>query len=85
MSQVDKAVERLKSCPKDYTFEEAAWLLSRFGFEVDNKGKTSGSRVRFFRARDQKVLLLHKPHPQSIMKEYAVKYIKDYLVDLGEI
>ena len=85
MSQVDKAVERLKSCPKDYTYEEASWLLSRFGFKEDNRGKTSGSRVCFFRARDGKMIRLHKPHPQSVLKVYAVKEIVEFLENLGEI
>ena len=85
MSQFDKAVERLKSCPKDYTYEEANSLLSKLGFIEDNKGKTSGSRVRFFRETDEKKICLHKPHPGSIMKSYAVKELVDFLEGIGEI
>ncbi len=85
MSQTEKAIERLKSCPKDYTFEEASALLSRMGFEEQNKGKTSGSRVRFYRAKDGKKIDLHKPHPQSIMKSYVVKELIKFLEDIGEL
>ena len=63
MSKIDKAKERLSLRPKDYTYSEAKYLLSQLGFEEFNKGKTSGSRVKFYRASDQRIILLHKPHP----------------------
>ena len=47
MSKLDKAKERLKSIPTDYTYSEARYLLGKLGFEESNKGKTSGSRVKF--------------------------------------
>ena len=52
MSKIDKAKERLSLHPKDYTYSEAKYLLSQLGFEEFNKGKTSGSRVKFYRASD---------------------------------
>ncbi|MBQ7728282.1 MAG: type II toxin-antitoxin system HicA family toxin [Clostridia bacterium] len=85
MSQFDKAVERLRSCPKDYTYDEASSLLSKMGFAIDNKGKTSGSRVCFFRNSDGKKICLHKPHPGSIMKLYAIKELIIFLEGIGEI
>ncbi len=85
MSQLEKAIERLKACPKDYTYEEASALLSKLGFIQSNKGKTSGSRVCFFREKDGEKILLHKPHPQSTMRTYAVKDLRDYLTEIGEI
>ncbi|MDO4966360.1 MAG: type II toxin-antitoxin system HicA family toxin [Lachnospiraceae bacterium] len=59
MSKFDKAVERLIQQPKDYTYSEARYLLVQLGFEEFNKGKTSGSRVKFYRAVDQRIILLH--------------------------
>lgn len=85
MSKVDKAKVRIKSKPKDYTYTEAKTLLSQLGFEEYSKGKTSGSRVKFYRKEDQKVILLHKPHPGDVMKLGAVKELVDFLSDLGEI
>lgn len=85
MSQLDKAKERLRACPKDYTYQEAASLMNKLGFHEDNKGKTSGSRVRFFRESDSRIILLHKPHPQTVMKSYAVKELKNHLMKLGEL
>ena len=79
MSQLEKALDRIKLCPKDYTYDEASALLTRLGFSEDNKGRTSGSRVRFFRTTDKKVIMLHKPHPQ------AVKDLKQFLEDIGVI
>lgn len=85
MSQLEKAIERIKTCPKDYTYDEARALLQRLGYEESNKGKTSGSRVRFFRRTDGRMIDLHKPHPQSTMKEYSVKDLKVFLESIGDI
>ncbi len=85
MSKLDKAKARIKSKPKDYTYTEAKALLSQLGFEEYSKGKTSGSRVKFYRKENQKVILLHKPHPGDVMKEGAVKQVLDFLIELGEI
>lgn len=85
MSKLEKAKHRLLSIPRDYTFSEAKTLLLQLGFIEDNKGKTSGSRVKFFRESDKRVILLHKPHPQDTMKRYAVKQLVGFLKDLGEL
>lgn len=85
MSKLDKAKARIKSKPKDYTYTEAKTLLSQLGFEEYSKGKTSGSRVKFYRKKDQKVILLHKPHPGDVMKAGAVKQLLDFLNELGEL
>lgn len=83
MSRFEKAVKRLRSCPTDYTFEEAAALLEQLGFMEDNKGKTSGSRVRFMRPSDKYSILMHRPHPKSVMKPYAVKDLLNCLEKKG--
>ena len=85
MSKSEKAKARILSKPKEYTYTEAKALLSQLGFEEYNKGKTSGSRVKFFRERDKKVILLHKPHPGDVMDPGAVKQLVDFLQDLGEL
>lgn len=85
MSKFEKAKERIKQKPKDYTYTEAKALLSQIGFIEYNKGKTSGSRVKFYRKEDQKIILLHKPHPGDIMTPGAVKDLVEFLFDLGEL
>lgn len=50
-----------------------------------NKGKTSGSRVRFYRSTDGKLIDLHKPHPNPEMDVAAVKSLKAFLESIGEL
>lgn len=85
MSKLEKAKERIRSKPTDYTYTEAKALLSQLGFVEYNKGKTSGSRVKFYRQEDKKMILLHKPHPGDVMKTGAVKDLLEFLIDLGEV
>lgn len=47
MSKIEKAIERLKSKQRNFTYGEAKMILNNFGFVEYNKGKTSGSRVVF--------------------------------------
>lgn len=78
MTAKDKLTARFKTLPKDFTYEELCKLLKGFGFEKSNKGKTSGSRVRFINSESNTIIDLHKPHPGSTMKEGALKdvYVK---------
>ena len=80
MSRLEKEIERLKSRPKDYTYNEAKSLLNKLGFFENNKGRTSGSRVEFKDEYGRKIIL-HKPHPSNIIKIYKVN---DLLNDLEE-
>jgi len=75
MSKKEKLLKRLLSYPKDFTFDEAETLLSYYGFVLSNKGKTSGSRVKFVSNKTGLPLLLHKPHPSNILKPYQLEDI----------
>jgi len=77
MGTKDKLIERFKNQPKDFTWDELVRLFGIFGFTMDNKGKTSGSRVLF--RNGDKSYFAHKPHPGSIIKEYLMKQLLDYL------
>ena len=83
MGKLEKLIQRLKSNPKDFTFDEMNTLLLALGFEVSNKGKTSGSRVKFF--KDNIFMILHKPHPRKELLAYQVKQIIDILTEEGLI
>lgn len=85
MSKNEKAKERIRLKPRDYTYTEAKALLTQLGFVEFNKGKTSGSRVKFFRETDKKVIMLHKPHPGDVMKQGAVKALLEFLTGLGDV
>lgn len=76
MSKLEKLLRRLYSRPKDFTYQEAKTLLEQLGFMEDNKGKTSGSRVRFYNEKCKVMIELHKPHNSGkILKEYQVRKI----------
>ncbi|WP_069658617.1 type II toxin-antitoxin system HicA family toxin [Arcticibacter eurypsychrophilus] len=71
MSKAEKLIERFKSVPADFTWAEIKSVLGILGFEEIGTGKTSGSRCRFINS-NKVVILLHKPHPGSIVKKYAI-------------
>ena len=77
MGKKVKLIARLKSNPKDFTFEELETLLIALGFEKSNKGKTSGSRVKFM--KDDIPIILHKPHPRKELLAYQIKQIIEIL------
>ena len=82
MGTREKLIERFKRQPKDFTFDELKNLLSGFGFEVSNKGKTSGSRVRFQNMALKIIIDIHKPHTSgSPINETALKSIYNSLMN----
>lgn len=83
MGKLEKLIERLKSNPKDFTFDEMQSLLLALGFELSNKGKTSGSRVKFF--KDGVCIILHKPHPRKELLAYQIKQVIETLSEEGLI
>lgn len=82
MSIKNKLIERFKNQPKDFTFDELEKLLHGFGFEISNKGKTSGSRIRFKNETLKIIIDLHKPHTKGApIKETTLKEIYDNLLN----
>ena len=59
-------------------------LLEGYGYERCNKGRTSGSRV-IFKNGDKRPIMLHKPHPGNIVKQYAMRQVMDDLREAGLI
>ena len=84
MGQKEKLIKRLKSKPKDFTFDEAETLLKYLEFVRSNKGKTSGSRIMFV-SEEHGTILLHKPHPQKELKAYQVRQLIEMLEQEGLI
>ena len=70
--------------PKDFTYDELKTLLNYLGFNEENKGKTSGSRVEFQNGLGIKIVL-HKPHPSNIIKPYKINDIISILEERGLI
>ena len=57
MGQKEKLIQRLKSKPKDFTFDDAETLLNYLDYIRSNKGKTSGSRIIFTNDEHGSILL----------------------------
>ena len=79
MSTKDKLIERFEKQPKNFTWQELVRLFGIFGYLVNNKGKTSGSRVIF--ETEDETYIVHRPHPKNIIKEYAMKQILEYFIE----
>lgn len=82
MGQKEKLIQKLKSRPKDFTFQEAETLLNYLTYQRFNKGRTSGSRVMFY-SEGRAPVLLHKPHPRKELLEYQVKQLIEVLEQEG--
>ena len=81
MSTKEKLIERFKKQPKDFTFDELKTMLTGFGFELSNKRKTSGSRVRFQNTELKIIIDIHKPHTSgSPINETALKSVYNSLL-----
>lgn len=83
MTKIDKLIQKLKSKPKNFTFDEAEKLLQYFSFTKSNKGKTSGSRVLFSNGISR--LLMYKPHPINELKTYQIAQLLTFLEKEGLI
>lgn len=84
LGKKSKLIKRLKSRPKDFTYEEARTLLGYFSYKEKYKGKTSGSRVMFTK-EGREPILLHKPHKQKELLDYQIKDLIERLEKEGFI
>ena len=58
--------------------------MEHYGFVLDEKGKTSGFRLRFYRESDGRMLLLHSPHPGNDLKAGTIRNIVTFLEGLND-
>ena len=82
MSQKDKLIAKLKTKPKDFTYQELTKLLAELGYREAKAGKTGGSRRRFVHDHAA-TIVLHKPHPGNILKRYQVEQVLKTLTEEG--
>ena len=78
MGQKEKLIKKLKSRPKDFTFDEAETLLKYLTCSRSDKGRTGGSRVMFV-SNEYAPILLHKPHPRKELVDDFHGAVDDYL------
>jgi hypothetical protein len=80
MGRKEKLIKRLKTIPADFTWNELRSLLNGFGYDML---KGTGSRRKF--RKNGHIIILHEPHPGSIVKKYMLKQVLGTLKDNGEI
>ena len=80
MNKKEKLIKRFRTLPRDFTFEEVVSLFQNFGFELENKGATSGSRIKFYNEADQNAYIMHRPHPSTIIKGYMMRDILNFMM-----
>ena len=56
--------------------------MRHFGYE---ELKGGGSRRKFVHRQKQWVVSLHEPHPQPILKRYALDIVLEHLLEAGLI
>ena len=79
MNKKDKLIQWFCNLPRDFTFDEMVSLFAQCGFMLNNKGSTSGSRVEFINEKENHSYIMHKPHPQNIIKGYVMKQVFIFL------
>jgi hypothetical protein len=84
MGTKEKLRNRFLKMPSDFTFDEMQRLQEGYGYEKSNKGNTSGSRL-IFKNGNKRPIMLHKPHPGNIVKDYAMKQVFEDLKEAGFI
>jgi len=76
VSKHEKALRRIASRPKDFTWQELVSLMTGLSFTIEKAG---GSGRKFVRAETGAVLFIHEPHPDRTLKAYQVKDAIDLL------
>jgi predicted RNA binding protein YcfA (HicA-like mRNA interferase family) len=71
VSKIEKLIARFRTKPKDFTWDEMVKMLSHFGYR---EIRGSGSRRKFFH-ENYHLIILHEPHPRSILKMYQMELV----------
>lgn len=83
MSKAEKALIRLQSKPKDFTWAEVTTILNRCGFTPLKTG--GGSHKKFYNQDNDVLLSISRPHPRDILLEYQLNALIDALKETGHI
>ena len=73
MSTKEKLINKLKSGALGFTIDDTEVLLGYLGFYADQKGRTSGSRIKFCNPVTGRKILMHRPHPGKELKRYQIR------------
>ena len=83
MIQKEKLITRLLQNPKNFSWRELTKVLATLGFKQMARGKTSGSREKFYNETMNLIINLHKPHPSNTVKAYAIKQVIEKLKEVN--
>ena len=83
MTRVERLAEQLMACPRTFRFDDAVRVMAWYGFALDEKGRTSGSRIRLYREQDGRTLIMHAPHPGNELRAAAVRNMVMFLREAG--
>lgn len=83
MTRVDKLEAQLLARPSVFKYSDFIKVMISHGFELDTKGKTSGSRIRFYRPSDGRMFIMHSPHPGDEISAGTIRNIVRFLQDAG--
>jgi len=84
MTKIDKLKKKLKMRPRTFSYKDIKRILEHEGYIEDIRGKTSGSRVKFIN-NNGSIVEMHKPHPASEVKRYAIEEIAIFLEREGKL
>ena len=79
MNKKDKLLQRFRTLPRDFKFDEMVAIFKGYGFKLNNKGATSGSRIEFINENDGNSYIMHRPHPSNIIKGYVMRQVYSFL------
>lgn len=80
MGKHEKLIQRVRSRPKDFTWNELQRLLAGFGYEEE---AGDGSRRKFINREKGVVISMHEPHPGNELKSYQVREVLVHLKGEG--
>jgi hypothetical protein len=80
LSKATKQRDRFLSIPADFTWDELVTVMRAYGF---NEMSDGGGSYRCFISSQGLKMFLHKPHPENIVKRYALRQVRDSLKDFG--
>ena len=82
MTRKEKLIQRLKSKPKDFTWNKLTSLLTGLGFTEVKTGKTGGSRRRFVNADNVVLKILNQSSLSRVasISELAAIFIDEPLL-----
>lgn len=82
MSRKSKLIERLQQRPRDFTWDEMCSLMKMCGFTLL---KGAGSRRKFVHETTRTKVFIHQPHPNPVLKSYAINELIETLRRTGHI